>query len=101
MPIFETLAAMTDWIDDKNFNFSPVSADARAMLADLTQTATAKTVVEDITTGAVLPIENESLTKASVTVTNNKNTVYDKHIIGILNKTPRSTVEGQFTNNVY
>ena len=101
MPIFETLAAMTDWEDDKKFNFSPVSADARALLADIKQCGT-KTVVEDMTTGGTMEVQNESLTKGitPVTVVNNQNTVFDKFIIGIMNKTPYSTVEGQFENRV-
>jgi len=101
MPIFETLAAMTDWIDDEKFNFSPVSADARALLADIKQSGT-KTVEQDITTSGTMEVQNETLTKGitPVSVTNNQNTVLDKFVIGIMNKTPYSTVEGQFENRV-
>ena len=101
MPIFETLAAMTDWVDDKKFNYSPVSADARALLADIKQSGD-KTVVGDITESGTMEIENEEITdgETGTTVTNNQNTVYDKFMIGLLNKTPYSTVEGEFENRV-
>ena len=101
MPIFETLAAMTDWVDDKKFNYSPVSADARALLADIKQGGT-KTVVQEITQSGTMEYENEQITDGETgnTVTNNQGTVYDKFMIGILNKTPYSTVEGQFENRV-
>jgi len=99
MPIFETLAAMTDWIDDKNINYSPVSADARALLADIKQAGT-KTVVEGITTSGTMEVQNETLTVGGVEKVSNQNYVLDKFMIGIQNKTPFSTVEGEYEHRV-
>ena len=44
--IFETLAAMADYADDKKFNFSSDAAQAKTVIADARNTG-AKTVIDD------------------------------------------------------
>lgn len=98
--IFETLAAMADYADDKKFNFSSTAAQAKATLVDVKSTG-AKVVVNSITASGTMPYSNETLTVAGVVKVNNQGDWYNQHMVGLQNKTPRKVVEAESTNVVY
>ena len=100
MPIFETLAAMADYADNKGFDFSSTAAQAKTVLEDATNAGT-KTVIDDVTKGGTIQIESETLTVGTTDKTSNQNDWYNQHLIGLQQKTPRSVVEGNFQNVVY
>jgi hypothetical protein len=98
--IFETLAAMADYANNRGFDFSSDAAQAKTVLEDATNAGT-KTVIEDITAGGTIQIEDETLTVASTDKVNNQNDWYNQHLVGLQQKTPRSIVEANFQNIVY
>lgn len=100
MPIYETLAAMADYADDKKFNFSSDAAQAKTVLVDVDNEGT-KTVIDDVTKAGVMDIANETLTVGGVEKVNNQFNNLNQHVAGIQAKTPRKTVEDNSTDVVY
>jgi hypothetical protein len=98
--IFETLAAMADYVDDKKFNYSSDAAGAKTVLTDAKNTG-AKTVIDGFTASGVLTVTSETLTIGGVERTNDPLNHLNQHITGIQDKTPRATVEGNFEDIVY
>jgi len=98
--IFETLAAMADYADDKEFDFSSTAAQAKTVLEDATSVE-AKAVIGDMTQSGTIQIENETLTINTTVKTSNQNDWYNQHLVGLQQKSPRSVVEGNFQNAVY
>ena len=98
--IFETLAAMADYADDKKFNLSSTAAQAKTVLTDARNTGT-KTVIDEMTKAGVLTITSETLTVGGVTKTHEPLDYLNQHIVGIQNKTPRKTVEANESGRVY
>jgi hypothetical protein len=99
--IFETLAAMADYADDKKFNFSSTAAQAKAVLADVKQTSAAKTVIADVTKSGAMQFSNETLIVGGVTKVNNQGDWFNQHMVGLQQKTPRKAVEAASSNVVY
>jgi hypothetical protein len=98
--IFETLAAMADYADDKKFNFSSSAAQAKATLEDVKSVA-AKVVVGDVTKSGVMQYSNETLTVGGVVKVNNQGNWFNQHMIGLQKKTPRKVVEAASSTVVY
>jgi hypothetical protein len=98
--IFETLAAMADYADDKKFNFSSVASQAKATLDDVKSTA-AKVVVGPVTASGTMNFSSETLTVAGVTKVNKQNDWFNQHMVGLQKKTPRKVVEASMSNVVY
>lgn len=98
--IFETLAAMADYADNKGFDFSSNAAQAKTVLEDATNAGT-KTVIGDMTQSGTIQIEDETLTINTTAKTSNQNDWYNQHLVGLQQKSPRSVVEGNFQNVVY
>ena len=90
--IFETLAAQADWLNDRSHNFNSSEAQAKTVLDDY-RDGNADGVVNDVTNGGTLFIENEVLTIGSRTITNDKTAVYDNYLVGMQDKTPRKVLE--------
>ena len=100
MPIFETLAAMADYADNKGFDFSSTAAQAKTVLEDATNAGT-KTVIEDMTQSGTIQIQDETLTVGTTDKVSNQNDWFNQHLVGLQQKSPRSVVEGLFENVVY
>ena len=77
--IFETLAAMADYQNNKAFDFNVDAAEAKTVLSDVRNT----------------------LTVAGVAKTHEPLDYLNQHIVGILNKTPRKIVEDNESGRVY
>jgi len=98
--IFETLAAMADYVDDKKLNYSADAAGAKTVITDAKNTG-AKTVINEFTTSGVMTVTSETITVGGVSRTHDPLNYLNQHVIGIQNKTPRATVEGDFQDIVY
>lgn len=99
--IFETLAAMADYADDKKFNLSSTPVQAKATLVDVKNSTTAKTVVAPMTVSGVMQFSNETLVVGGVTKVNNQGDWFNQHLVGLQKKTPRKVVEAAMSNVVY
>lgn len=98
--IYETLAAMADWANDKKFNLNADAAQAKTTLEDVANTGV-KTVIQEMTTAGIMAVANETLTVGGVTKTNNAFNNLNQHIAGIQTKAPRKIVEDNSTDVVY
>lgn len=98
--IFETLAAMAQWNNNKKFDFTASAAQCRANLVDVANTG-AKTVINAQTTSGVMLVTNETLTVNGVAKTNNQFDWFSQHVRGLETKAPRKVVEAAMTNVVY
>jgi hypothetical protein len=98
--IFETLAAMADWENDKKFNLNADAAQAKSILTDARNTG-AKTVIQEMTTSGVMTVTTETITINGVSRTNDPLNYLNQHIAGIQGKTPRKTVDANSTDRVY
>ncbi len=90
--IFETLAAMADWQNDKKFDLDADAAQAKSVLTDARNTGT-KTVIEEMTTSGVMTVTSETITINGSSRTHDPLNYLNQHIAGIQNKTPRKTVD--------
>ena len=78
--IFETLAAMADYNDNKKFDNSPnVAYDKATMLA--------------LSVAGKLTLKSETLTVGSKTLNNSESDKYKFFVDGIMNRTPMATVQ--------
>lgn len=100
MPIFETLAAMADYADDRKINLSSTSTQVKNVLIDVDNTGL-KTVIDEMTKSGTMKVVNETLTVGGVEKVNNQLNNLNQHIVGIQGKTPRKTVEENSTDVVY
>ena len=97
--IFETLAAMADWENDKKFNLNADAAQAKTILEDARNTGT-KTVIDEMTKSGVMTVTTETITVGGVTKTNDPLNYLNQHIAGIQSKAPRKTVDENSTDRV-
>lgn len=98
--IFETLAAMADYADNKAFDLNSTAAECKSTLEDVTNTGT-KAVIQSMTTSGTMNVTNEVLTVGGVTKTNNQNDWFNQHMVGLQQKQPRKVVEANSSNVVY
>ena len=98
--IFDTIAAMAQWNNNKKFDFQASATLCRANLVDVANTGT-KTVINDQTISGVMGVTNETLTINGVAKVNAQYDWFSQHIRGLETKAPRSVVEAAMTNVVY
>ena len=91
--IYETLAAMADWLDDRRHDFQSSNVQAKTVLDDF-RDGNANGVVDAVTNSGSLFIPNETLTVGNKFIMNNdKTAVLDDHITGIQGRTSRKELE--------
>ena len=98
--IYETLAAMADWLDNRRFDFGSSEAQVKAVLDDF-RGGNVDNVVDDVTNSGTLTLSNEVLTIDGTTLTNDKNSRLDDYLVGMQDKTPRKVLEDNIAPDVF
>jgi len=85
--IFDTLAAMADWSDDKKFDKSATQSGVQAVMTDLGRSYTPKQIINEITQGGTLTFAND--TERAMRI----------FAWGVQNGVPRSVLELMMTSS--
>jgi hypothetical protein len=95
--IFETLAAMADWNNNRKHDLTTTQSQANATLVGFRDRDGS---VDQITNSGSLTLSNEVLTINGQTINNDKAGVYDEYLVALQNKTPRKVLEDTLSPDV-